>query len=492
MRLSNSSEVYHLISSHLLRIYNIYKESLNRQTPLLKNLLTVAMELCNSTISNNGPYEFVITLQPPKEEEDLVTASDNQLVLASNNQPVEQNHQPKAEDGQSHQPEPRVGHVENLPTLTDEELNFFKSFPPGYRFCPTDAELIVEYLQKKVHDQPLPPSKIMDVDLYKFNPEDLSALYLNYGEKEWYFFTPRDKKYKNGSRPNRAAGGGFWKATGADKPIRRNDVVLGTRKALVFYRGKPPKGDKTDWIMHEFKVENPPPTKKPKFNPKTEEPNMRLDDSVLCRIYKKSDRHRPSRVDHEVGYEVENNNDLEPEGEVDNDHSDDTDAGGQYYSESPPPMYDLVPFGGQEYPGSIADQLPVTGFSPGSSYNYSYSDQLHPGGFGYDSYDHQNGMMESGDDMWNHWAHTDNPNQHQQSPYQHQQPHIHPYRHQPSAMSNMVSLDNIITSPPWQNNQPVQPQPPQNNQQNPPDNNQQQLPEQPRRVLPQPPPDGNK
>lgn len=73
-------------------------------------------------------------------------------------------------------------------------------------------------------------------------------------EKEWYFFTPRDRKYKNGLRPNRAAGDGYWKATGADKKVWYKGIVVGYRKALVFYQGKAPKGDKTNWIMHEFRV----------------------------------------------------------------------------------------------------------------------------------------------------------------------------------------------------------------------------------------------
>jgi hypothetical protein len=76
-----------------------------------------------------------------------------------------------------------------------------------------------------------------------------------YGEKEWYFFSPRDRKYPNGSRPNRAAGTGYWKATGADKPIGK-PKPLGIKKALVFYAGKAPKGVKTNWIMHEYRLAN--------------------------------------------------------------------------------------------------------------------------------------------------------------------------------------------------------------------------------------------
>ena len=76
-----------------------------------------------------------------------------------------------------------------------------------------------------------------------------------YGEKEWYFFSPRDRKYPNGSRPNRAAGTGYWKATGADKHIGK-PKALGIKKALVFYAGKAPKGVKTNWIMHEYRLAN--------------------------------------------------------------------------------------------------------------------------------------------------------------------------------------------------------------------------------------------
>lgn len=75
-----------------------------------------------------------------------------------------------------------------------------------------------------------------------------------FGEKEWYFFSPRDRKYPNGSRPNRVAGSGYWKATGTDKIITTQGRKVGIKKALVFYVGKAPKGTKTNWIMHEYRL----------------------------------------------------------------------------------------------------------------------------------------------------------------------------------------------------------------------------------------------
>ena len=78
----------------------------------------------------------------------------------------------------------------------------------------------------------------------------------NFGEQEWYFFSPRDRKYPNGVRPNRAAASGYWKATGTDKPVMasKGSESIGVKKALVFYQGRPPRGVKTDWIMHEYRL----------------------------------------------------------------------------------------------------------------------------------------------------------------------------------------------------------------------------------------------
>ncbi|XP_078433971.1 NAC domain-containing protein 2-like [Wolffia australiana] len=150
--------------------------------------------------------------------------------------------------------------------------------PPGFRFHPTDDELVTHYLCRKCTGQAIAVPIIAEIDLYKYNPWDLPGMAL-YGEKEWYFFSPRDRKYPNGSRPNRAAGSGYWKATGADKPIGK-PKPMAIKKALVFYAGKAPKGEKTNWIMHEYRLADVDRSARKKNS-------LRLDDWVLCRIYNK-------------------------------------------------------------------------------------------------------------------------------------------------------------------------------------------------------------
>uniref|UniRef100_A0A453QJA9 NAC domain-containing protein n=1 Tax=Aegilops tauschii subsp. strangulata TaxID=200361 RepID=A0A453QJA9_AEGTS len=75
-------------------------------------------------------------------------------------------------------------------------------------------------------------------------------------QNDWYLFSHKDKKYPTGTRTNRATAAGFWKATGRDKPIYSAAGRIGMRKTLVFYKGRAPHGHKSDWIMHEYRLDD--------------------------------------------------------------------------------------------------------------------------------------------------------------------------------------------------------------------------------------------
>ncbi|KAL8141266.1 hypothetical protein V2J09_007287, partial [Rumex salicifolius] len=130
------------------------------------------------------------------------------------------------------------------------------NLPPGFRFHPTDEELITFYLLKKVLDSSFSGRAIAEVDLNKCEPWQLPEK-AKMGEKEWYFFSLRDRKYPTGLRTNRATEAGYWKATGKDREIHSSKTcsLVGMKKTLVFYRGRAPKGEKSNWVMHEYRLE---------------------------------------------------------------------------------------------------------------------------------------------------------------------------------------------------------------------------------------------
>ncbi|XP_038882902.1 NAC domain-containing protein 87 [Benincasa hispida] len=155
------------------------------------------------------------------------------------------------------------------------------NLPPGFRFHPTDEEIVTYYLAKKIVDAAFTATAIGEADLNKCEPWDLPQK-AKMGEKEWYFFCQRDRKYPTGMRTNRATQTGYWKATGKDREIFKGKSVLaGMKKTLVFYKGRAPKGEKTNWVMHEFRLE-------PKFSHFLRLPKPLKDDWVVCRVFHKN------------------------------------------------------------------------------------------------------------------------------------------------------------------------------------------------------------
>lgn len=148
-----------------------------------------------------------------------------------------------------------------VPAARAEMERAFSHLRPGFRFHPTDQELVGFFLRRKVllgHGG----SFIPEVDLYKFEPHQLPGISFSPstsdpGAKvEWYFFAPRGRKYPTGLRMERASPKGFWKSTGKDRPIMQNGIVIGMKKTLVFHIGKAPSGKRTDWVMHEYRLHN--------------------------------------------------------------------------------------------------------------------------------------------------------------------------------------------------------------------------------------------
>ncbi|MCO5606285.1 hypothetical protein L7F22_060472 [Adiantum nelumboides] len=193
--------------------------------------------------------------------------------------------------------------------------------PPGFRFHPTDEELVDFYLRKKLARAKFDLDHVIpEVDLNKLEPWDLRAekckVDASHQSTEWYFFSHKDKKYPTGTRTNRATKAGFWKATGRDKavlssPSRSQHLPagqrIGMRKTLVFYRGRAPHGMKTNWIMHEYRLQDGG-----SINHLSKMSNE--DGWVVCRVFKKKNYEEKSSSTRTSSYDHSNSNlsDEEP------------------------------------------------------------------------------------------------------------------------------------------------------------------------------------
>ncbi|KAL0334119.1 UNVERIFIED_CONTAM: NAC domain-containing protein 45 [Sesamum angustifolium] len=187
-----------------------------------------------------------------------------------------------------------VREEEQYPSPSRSAMNL----PIGYRFLPTDEELIVHYLksvqsaavlQQHSHCQPVSihSRKSMKQKLFVGSPTDV--LGGDDEEKEWYLFSPRKRISSGGTRVDRTTPYGYWKASTGDKPINHNGEVVGYRNTLVYCKCKSPAGTvkKTNWIMHEYRLKD-----LPKLVDAAENINRLSDEIVLCRIHNHNKNYR--------------------------------------------------------------------------------------------------------------------------------------------------------------------------------------------------------
>ncbi|EOY02882.1 hypothetical protein QUC31_017949 [Theobroma cacao] len=123
--------------------------------------------------------------------------------------------------------------------------------PIGYRFHPTDEELVVHYLKRKALSLPLPASVIPEFDVFQTDPWSLPGD----SKENRYFFS---NSYGNDSNKNckRAAGSGYWQQIGKEKPILASgsNQVVGMRKALIYCERKRSSDTKIRWLLHQYRL----------------------------------------------------------------------------------------------------------------------------------------------------------------------------------------------------------------------------------------------
>ncbi|GLT94738.1 hypothetical protein SLE2022_124650 [Rubroshorea leprosula] len=172
-----------------------------------------------------------------------------------------------------------------------------EDMPPGFRFYPTEEELVSFYLKNKLEGTRQDLNRLMDrvipvVDIYDYNPSDLPqfSVYLCHKDPEqWFFFIPRQESEARGGRPRRLTTTGYWKATGSPGFVYSSNRPIGVKRTMVFYNGRAPNGKKTEWKMNEYKAidgEASSSTAAAAVGVATP-PALRHEFS-LCRVYKKS------------------------------------------------------------------------------------------------------------------------------------------------------------------------------------------------------------
>ncbi|KAF8020001.1 hypothetical protein BT93_G0634 [Corymbia citriodora subsp. variegata] len=125
----------------------------------------------------------------------------------------------------------------------------------GFRFLPTEEELLNGYLMSKVYGHTegcvIPELK----DFYAWDPWKLPGLYRHISNIpsdgwDWYFFCPSPYLAQNSERIKRQTPNGKWKITCQKDEIKTRDTkaLIGTKRILVFYKGR----TKTGWVMHEY------------------------------------------------------------------------------------------------------------------------------------------------------------------------------------------------------------------------------------------------
>ncbi|KAH9771176.1 hypothetical protein KPL71_012612 [Citrus sinensis] len=126
--------------------------------------------------------------------------------------------------------------------------------PTVAAFIPTDTELVTYHLMNKVSARSYGELDrfIKDIELYDYEPSELSSLAYHSGHDKKYFFTRLSQPART---VNRQAQGGYWRKTGMPSYVNDKDGdAVATKTSLTYFKKQDPtsKPEKTHWRMKEY------------------------------------------------------------------------------------------------------------------------------------------------------------------------------------------------------------------------------------------------
>lgn len=122
------------------------------------------------------------------------------------------------------------------------------TLPPGFRFRPSEEELVGYFLKSKLCKISTAGVTIPELDLYKKEPSELAEMQTNYGTKDHYFFVQQTVV--------RTTPKGYWKCQKIDRLSKERggeSPIPALKSTFAYFEGQAPKGKATSWVLDEFR-----------------------------------------------------------------------------------------------------------------------------------------------------------------------------------------------------------------------------------------------
>ncbi|XP_068655861.1 NAC domain-containing protein 2-like [Aristolochia californica] len=148
-----------------------------------------------------------------------------------------------------------------------EENNPDRTVPVGFRFRPTDQELVSNYLFNEALSQPLPANLIREIDevaIREHHPSKLGrsnewvdvyfvVAVTDSDEKEMFFFTQMSRNLHEKEEICIGGSAGLWRSNKDEIKIQDLEGrCIGSKRSMSFFQGKPPCISRTRWVMEVY------------------------------------------------------------------------------------------------------------------------------------------------------------------------------------------------------------------------------------------------